>query len=406
MKKYCKNAVLTFEKSNKRVQLGILSYFYVPFLKQLVKYLLLCLPLLGFSQKKLTGSSDYYIKVAPTYGFILEHRSTIGHLVKGYIPGLEVDFVKPTRGNKKWHHENNFPDIGIAFNFIDFANPKQLGYCYAVSPFIEWPLNKKVRASRLVMRLNWGVSYLTKRFDIERDHKNIAIGSHWNTYFQMKWFWHLNINERLRVEPGLSFAHASNGRSQVPNLGLNVISFNLGVNYKIRNNTPSVPLEDSASVWPSKHELLVWNACGFNEHEPPTGPKYFANSFGVNYYYNVRNTHKWGFGSDVFYESQNKYHMEQSGITVNGWTDMLQLGVKACYAYNVGRISFPIEMGYYALSKSKEDGPIYHRIGIRHYCKNGLMLNFTMKSHWAVAAHFDYGIGYRFSIKKKKVNEI
>jgi len=27
-----------------------------------------------------------------------------------------------------------------------------------------------------------------------------------------------------------------------------------------------------------------------------------------------------------------------------------------------------------------------------------------MKSHWAVAAHFDYGLGYRFSIKKKKVN--
>ncbi len=355
----------------------------------------------------MTGSKDFYIKVAPTYGFILEHRSTIGNLVKGYIPGMEVDFVKPTRGSKLWHHENNFPDVGISFNYIDFANPQQLGYCYGLSPFIEIPLNKKVKPSRVIMRVCWGVSYLTKDFNIDNNHKNIAIGSHWNTFVQWKWFWHLNLSEKFRLEPGFSFAHASNGRSQVPNLGLNVVALNLGLTYKIRNEDKAhVPLQDSTSVWPSKHEIVVWDAVGFNEHEPPTGPKYFANTFGINYYYNLRNTHKWGGGLDLSYDTQNAYHMEQSGVTVSNWSDLLQVGVKACYAYNVGRISFPIEMGYYALSKSKEDGPIFHRIGIRHYCKNGLIINFTMKSHWAVAAHFDYGLGYRFSIKKKKVNEV
>lgn len=364
------------------------------------------LPLFAFSQKQLTGSRDFFIKVAPTYGFIMEHRSTMGNLVKGYIPGLEVDFVKPTRGSKLWHYENNFPDIGISFNYIDFANPKQLGYCYALSPFIEVPLNKNVKASRLIMRVCWGMSYLTKDFNVYDNHKNIAIGSRWNTFFQMKWFWHLNLTERLRLEPGFSFAHASNGRSQVPNLGLNIVSANLGLTYKIRNNDPSVPLQDSASVWPTKHEIVVWDAVGFNEHEPPTGPKYFANTLGINYYYNLRNTHKWGGGLDLSYDTQNQYHMEQSGVTVSNWSDLLQVGVKACYAYNIGRISFPIEMGYYAVSKPKEDGPIFHRIGIRHFCKNGLMINFTMKSHWAVAAHFDYGLGYRFSIKKKKINEV
>lgn len=356
----------------------------------------------------MTGSGDFYIKAAPTYGFILEHRSTIGNLVHGYVPGIELDFVKPTRGNKKWHHENNFPDIGLSFNYIDFANPKQLGYCYALSPFLEIPLNKRERASRVIMRVCWGVSYLTKNFNIENNPKNIAIGSHWNTYFQLKWFWHLNVTERFRIEPGFSFAHASNGRSQVPNLGLNVMALNLGLTYKLTNNTKEkLAIEDSSSLWPSKHEILVWDAVGFNEHEPPTGPKYFANTFGANYYYNVRNTHKWGAGIDVSYDTQNAYHLETSGNPANSWTDLVQLGTKVCYAYNVGRVSFPIEMGYYAVSKPKEDGPIFHRIGIRYFCKNGLMVNFTMKSHWAVASHFDYGFGYRFSVKKKKKgNEI
>ncbi len=372
------------------------------FLKTILKYLFLLIPYVTFTQSNITGSNDYYIKVAPTYGYILEHRSTIGNLVKGYIPGLEVDFVKPTRGSKLWHNENNFPDVGISFNFIDFANPKQLGYCYALSPFIDIPLNKKVRTSRVIMRVCWGVAYLTKKFDVNTNPKNIAIGSNWNTYVQWKWFWHLNLNDKLRLEPGFSFAHQSNARAQVPNLGLNVVSLNMGLTYKILNTDKKVALKDSVSVWPSKHELLIWDAAGYNEQGLPNGPKYFTNTFGANYYYNVRNTHKWGAGLDVMYDLQNKYHLLNGGYTYNGWTDILQLGAKVCYAYNVGRISFPIEMGYYAVSKPKEDGAIYHRIGIRHYCKNGLMINFTMKSHWAVAAHFDYGLGYRFNIKKKR----
>ena len=371
-------------------------------LKKVLIYTFILSSFVVFSQNKMCGSKDFYIKVAPTYGFIFEHKSTIGNLVKGYIKGIEVDFVKPTTGSKNWHRENNFPEVGLSFNVIDFANPKQLGYCFALSPYIEIPLNKKERASRPVLRICWGVSYLTKKFDIDNNPKNIAIGSYLNTYVQWKILWHLNLSNKFRLEPGLSFAHASNGRSQVPNLGLNVVSFNLGLTYKLNGEVAKQDLRDSASIWKSKHEILFWDAAGFNEHEPANGTKYFANTFGVNYYYNVRNTHKWGAGLDLSYDLQNEYHLKTSGHPAQSWLDILQVGVKACYAYNIGQVSLPIEMGYYAVSKPKEDGPIFHRIGIRYYCKNGLMFNFTMKSHWAVAAHFDYGVGYRLSIKKKK----
>ena len=354
------------------------------------------------AQHKLSGSKDFYIKIAPTYGYILEHRSTIGNLVKGRIPGLEIDFVKPTTGTKRWHHENNFPEVGLSFNFIDFANPKQLGYNFSLSPYVEIPLNKKTRAIRPILRVCWGVSYMNKKFDIDNNPKNIAIGSHLNTYFQIKNFWHINLSNKFRIEPGFSFAHVSNGRSQTPNLGLNVVSLNLGITYKLNGEVTKSVLLDSSNTWKSKHELLVWDAAGFNEHEPANGPKYFSNTLGVNYYYNVKNTHKWGAGFDVCYDKQNEYHLQTSGHPAQNSLDILQLGVKACYAYNVGRVSFPIEMGYYAVSKPKEDGPLFHRIGVRYFCKNGIMFNFTMKSHWAVASHFDYGIGYLFSIKKKK----
>ncbi len=355
------------------------------------------------AQNGITGSKNYYLKFTPGYGYIFEHRSTIGNLVKSYTPSFGLDFVKPTYGNKQWHKERNFPEIGLTFNFIDFGNPQQLGYSYSLSPFVDFPLIKKPKKTRLYMRFTWGLAYLTKHFDINTNPKNIAIGSSLNTFVNWKWYWHINVSKQIRLEPGFAFSHASNGRAQVPNLGLNVVSLNLGITYKLKDNPVNVSLEDSSNLWGSKHEILIWDAIGFNEHEPPNGPKYFSNTFGLNYYYNKKNTHKYGAGLDVSYDTQNKYHLETSRRPANSWTDLLQLGVKLCYSYNIGRVSLPIEMGYYAISKPKEDGPIFHRIGIRYFCKNGLMLNATMKSHWAVAAHFDFGLGYRFKLKKKEI---
>ncbi|MBS1637967.1 MAG: acyloxyacyl hydrolase [Bacteroidetes bacterium] len=361
---------------------------------------------MALGQNKLTRSKNFYLKVNPNYGFIMEHHSYMAHLVTGYVPGVSVDFIKPTYGNKLWQRENNMPDIGLTFNFINFGNPRQLGYCYALAPFMDIPLNKKIKASRVIMRLCWGVSYLNRDFNIETDPKNIAIGSHWNTFVHFKWFWALNVSKRLRLEPGLSFSHASNGRAQVPNLGLNVISANLGITYKfLQEEEKMKPLDDSASVWPSKHEILVWAAGGFNETGFPGGPKYAAYTFGINYYYNKRNTHKFGGGVDICYETQNYVHLENAGHPAKSWMDIVTIGPKFCYSYNVGRISFPVEMGVYAVSKPKEDGLFFHRIGVRHYCKNGLVINFSLKSHWAVASHFEYGLGYRFSVKKRKINE-
>lgn len=356
------------------------------------------------AQNKISGSKNFYIRVIPSRGFIFEHHSYVAHLVKGYTTGLSIEYVKPTYGNKKWQHQNNLPDVGMSLGFLDYGNPKQLGQCYSLAPFIDFPLRKTTRSSRVIFRLLWGVGYVTKKFDIDHNSKNIMIGSHWNTYVQYKWYWAFNASKKLRIEPGIAFSHASNGRAQVPNLGINVVSFNLGITYKfLKEEEARRAYTDSSSFWPTKHEILVWGALGFNEMEPPGGKKYMAYTLGVNYYYNKNDRHKFGGGVDFDYDLQNFQHLENSGDTAKNWYDILTVGPKFCYAYNVGGLSFPVEMGVYAISKPKEDGLFFHRIGIRYYCKNGLMINFSLKSHWGVAAHFDYGLGYRFGIKKRKL---
>ncbi|MCE3259340.1 MAG: secreted protein, partial [Bacteroidetes bacterium] len=185
-----------------------------------------------FSQNGITGNPDWFIKPSVNQGFILEHRSTIGHLVKGYPTIYEVNVGKPTLGDKLWHLENNMPDVGMSLSVLDFKNPAQLGYAFSIAPYAEIPLHR-VRKTRMIMRLCWGVTYLNKCFDIKTNPKNIAIGSNINSFVQFKWFWHIPITKNIRFEPGFAFSHASNARAKVPNLGLNVVSLNAAFNYLI-----------------------------------------------------------------------------------------------------------------------------------------------------------------------------
>ena len=66
----------------------------------------------------------------------------------------------------------------------------------------------------------------------------------------------------------------------------------------------------------------------------------------------------------------------------------------------MGRISFPIEMGVYLRQLTEPDGLFFHRLGVRYFGKNGLVLAFGMRSHFAVAYNFEFGVGYRIRLRK------
>ena len=322
-----------------------------PFIYSLAAILLsLCFK----GQNGITGNPDWQIKPVINQGFILVHRVSIGHLVKGYPTIYELNVSKPTAGNKLWHVENNRPDLGISFQCIDFKNPAQMGYAYTIAPFMEIPLNVKEKRSRVILRLCWGATYISKIFDIKTNPKNIAIGSHVNAYVQFRGFWQLRLSKNLRFEPGLTFTHASNGKSRNPNLGLNVVSLNAGLNYLIpaKNRLPVMNIDSSARTR-TKNEFLAFAAIGFNQRSIAT-PELNSYVVSIAYQRNVRNTHKFSAGLDFFYDEnyftdyENVFAKQPEGI------EKMRVSARLGYSYNVGRISFPVELGYYIFEKTNE----------------------------------------------------
>lgn len=368
------------------------------FLRKRLFYIILLLNCLFVlqSQNGITGNPDWQLKPVINHGFILIHRTSIGHLVEGYPNIYELNISKPTLGNKLWHLENNKPDLGITLQCLDFINPSQLGYALTIAPYVEIPLNAKEKKSRVIMRLCWGATYLTKKFDIETNHKNIAIGSHVNSFVQFKWFWHLRLSKILRLEPGFAFTHASNGRAKNPNLGLNVVSLNLGLNCLIPSSKKPQSFQvDSSTKVKSKNELFLFAAYGFNQREI-VSKELKTIVVSVAYQRNVRNTHKFSAGVDVFYDQNYLIDYENDHLKKPEGIDQLRMAARLGYSYNVGRISFPIEMGYYFLQKSQPDGYVVSRIGVRYFTKCGLVAHFGLRTHFAVAYNFEYGLGYRF----------
>ena len=375
----------------------IFNYFSNLFKQRCYYIFLMFLPVFLSAQNGITGHNDWHLKPSVNEGFILVHRISIGHLVKGFPAIYALDLAKPTLGNKLWHLENNLPETGISFQCLDFRNPKQLGYAFSVAPYVDIPLNKNARASRLIFRLAFGATYITKKFDALQNHKNIAIGSHVNAYVQFKWFWHLKLTERLRFEPGFAFSHASNGRYKNPNLGLNVVSLNAALNILLPSKKPRPVIEkiDSSTRVRSKNEIMTFLAIGFNERALHSAGLQTYVLSGA-YQRNIRNTHKFSIGTDIYYDQIYQLDHEHLESKWPEGIDRLRISARAGYSYNVGRISFPIEIGYYIFQKVNPDAKLVSRLGVRYFGSKGMIVHFGLRTHFAVAYNFEYGVGYRF----------
>lgn len=368
-------------------------------MKKLSFFAALCIAFSLFAQQG--DKKDFYLRADYNYGFIMQHRNNMGQLVNGFIQGFELNFIKPTTGSKLWHYENNFPERGIGFTFFDLDNPRQLGNLYALFCFYEIPLNERLTPFRIYMRLAPGVSYTPVYFDPLTNHKNNVLSTPFSAYVNFKWFYRWDLGKRLRWEGGINFSHASNGRATVPNLGINMVTLNSGFTYKLLAKERSAPARiDSAGRRVAPAEALFWAAFGMNQVEV-LGKTYIAQNYSATYHYNLRNTHKFGFGLEVSYNPANLFILKEDSVPLSSNLQNVQLGAKVAYAYNCGRLSFPVEMGYFLYTKFTSDGPFFHRIGMRYYFKNNFVAVLTLKTHWAVANYFEFGAGYRLPFKKK-----
>lgn len=353
-------------------------------------------PLCSSAQKT---NNDFILTPAAHIGFVIAHHGSIQYLVNGHTFATELNFAIPTHGEKKWERIYHYPEIGFTFVYLNLANPKELGNGYSLYPFINFNLTHGQRF-RLKFRIAQSLGYLSKKFDRLENHKNTTIGSHFNGFVNLRLNATIQLSSNLRLETGIGLTHFSNGAMDLPNQGINIPTFSLGLGYHF--HTQNIKLTpDTFSIPKNRTRFIVYANAGLCSIDPPGSRKYpaYVTSFNIERMHGNKN--RWNGGIEFAYNASNvAYYNSDTIIKLDSDLQNLQMGIKGGYALGVGKLIIPIEMGIYLYSKNPI-GHYFHRIGLRYQLNEHWIACLTLRTHWANAEFFEWGVGYCFSKKKK-----
>jgi hypothetical protein len=334
--------------------------------------------------------------ITPTfhYGFIIAHHSEMLFLTQGHVSIAEICLSRPSYGKKFWNQLFRFPEPGISICIFDLGNPQYLGNLYSICPYIDFPLNRSLR-SKLCFRAGGGLSYLTKPFDRVTNYKDIAIGSHLNGFMNFRLTLKEEISQRLRLDFGVGMSHCSNGAFKMPNLGLNMPTVDLGIGYSLYP-CPAYHRLDTLPLCDKKPFLAVSLAGALSQINPPGGHDFGAVVVSASLYRRWNHKNMWNAGFEIFYNEANYREIVRTDASVTRFR-YIQPAAKIGYSLCVGRLSMPLDLGFYFYDKvNGEPFPMYEKIGLRYQVSKRILIGVSLKTYFARAEFFEWGITYRF----------
>ena len=327
------------------------------------------------------------------YGYLWPHRPNAWILVQGHAPAFEVFAERTVHGDRPWHQRYRMPRYGLLVLGTNMANPSRIGTCIGVIPYLRLDLVNGKRSS-FGLRFGWGLGYVAKPYDrIENPHQ-IAIGSGLNIAVQIMPEWRMDLG-RTAMHFGLAVDHWSNGSFAIPNLGLNFLSVAAGVSYALHPPPVHMPLVDSTAYERPYRELLVLGAFSLSE----TGRALNGRSPVVSLVADAswRKGHKGvlSAGIDVF--NKGDLATVNASLADASRLSLTQVGVHGGGALLMGRAELLLQIGAYVVTPVPDDAVSYQRIGGRYRIGDHLVAGIALKTHFAAADHWEFGIGYRWN---------
>lgn len=340
-----------------------------------------CTFLLG--QKK-----DWGLELKYKHGFLIAHRPIMSQLSKEHTNAFEGTLNFQTDGTKNWHKAFKFPVLGLSVLYTNAGNKEVLGSYIGAFSFLRFRIIS-YKKSKLYTKIGTGIGYTNKIFNQLSNPKNVAVSSHINALINVGLFYQYEF-ENYYFNTGLDMTHFSNGATTLPNLGINLTYFTIGFGQKIENKHSK---EEKASPLVSEWKYSAIGILSLRDSYP-TGEKRFpVYSLSLKTQKAFRHGLGYETGLDLIYKpSIQKF----KPVIPKSPETMLQLGWYNGYFVTLDHLQIHLGMGVYLKDEYFSDDRLYHRIGMRYCFNNGLLMNLTLKSHWAKADYVEYGIGYYF----------
>ena len=347
-----------------------------------------------FSQEK---NKDFFVDANYFYGTILRHNKDISHLVKAHPDGFIIGFNRKTYGSERWHEEYNYPDWGFSFVHQN-AHYDVLGKNYGLYGHFNFYFLKR----NIFFRIGQGIAYNTNPFDLDKNFKNNAYGTHLlsSTYLMLNYN-KQNLFKNFGVQAGIALVHYSNGNFKAPNSSTNAFTVNFGVQYSIADERNSEYISDSLLKKisePIKYNFVLRGGLNESDYLNLGQHPFFVASAFADKRLSYKSTLQ--LGADFFYLPFLKKEMEYLSVAfpsfgVKGDEDFKRVGIFAGHELRISKLAVVSQLGYYVYYPYDFEGRTYIRAGLKYYLSERLFSAITLKSHGAKVEGVEFGLGIR-----------
>jgi len=343
-----------------------------------------------------TWKNRLYFEGNVHYGFVMPHITSIAYFVNDHVTGYQLNIGLTTSGEKKWHQYYNYPRMGLGFYHSGLGNDQVFGKINALFFYFDRFYFKHNRLFNLGNRISFGLGYVSKKFDLEKNYFDDAIGSKLNVYINYSLEGTIRLTPLLHIKLGLGFSHTSNGRVREPNKGLNLMTSFAGIQYSINDPGKNISLVSNEAEEKGKNQFLLMGAWGQKQISQRDNNMYSVLAFSAEYARKISRRSLLGLALNTYYDPSLKKESELAGDTASN-SDYLRLALNLSYELKMGRLSYIFQPGIYVKNPFAKSRIMSNRIGVRYQFGQHWLAGITIKAHWlAIADFIEWGVGYRF----------
>ncbi len=334
---------------------------------------------------------NLFISSSYKFGSVLPEYQFVHSIVDQNIQQVELSVFKETSGKNYWQKIYKYPKLGFSFFYTSLGNNEILGHEFALFPFVSLQSSPS-KKFHIENKFGLGAGFVTRKFNLINNYKNVAIGSKLNVHFSYELGMNFNLNEKLNLKTALNFNHFSNANLKEPNLGINTFSASLGFDYLIGKKTER--LSPEIPEFNPKNEFAFIYAFGGKHTRALQQTVYFTSSISLEYKRVSGRIFHLGGGLDLFYDAATKTEMSVPGKIPYKSIYDFRTGFHLSQEFVYNKFSFILQEGFYiGLTDKVEKSPIYNRAIFRYKWNEHFFTHISMKSHLYILDYPEIGLG-------------
>lgn len=351
------------------------------------------------------------------YGSILPTNSYLQNYKDPEYLGYSLNVLKQTSGKKNWEKLYNYPQYGIGFSYFDFLKNKEMGNPFSIYGIYRSKI-KQWNHLKWYHDINIGISFNSIPFNSDAEYYNISVSKKTNMYISLGTGLHYELGRYFDIGVNLKYNHLSNGGTQMPNKGLNIIAPQLSLVYYPERIEPLK--NETTPLQTKKHNTLELSVFGGQKNVHYRGENrnllklydgYDYNIYGTEVFYMRQYSAKSAYGLGVGITKDEQYnhtmYVQDSALYQKKRFshDQLLFSIIPTYRLMIDKLYVNVGLGYYAFKKTKkyDNSALFQRLSLQYQISDQFFASFGINAYNLHQANYlEWKIGYTLFRKERK----